>query len=127
MGEEAKRFIELGFHIGINGCSLRTEENLDVVRQIPVEKLMLETDAPWCEIKPTHASLDKSNIIPSVKKEKWKVGSMVKGRNEPCNITHILDVVSALKLQEGESLNTFKQQIADTIRESTKNIFFPNV
>ena len=128
--EEAKRFIELGFHIGINGCSLRTEENLDVVRQIPVEKLMLETDAPWCEIKPTHASskyLDKSNIIPSVKKEKWKAGSMVKGRNEPCNITQILDVVSALKLQEGESLNIFKQHIADTILESTKNIFFPNV
>ena len=65
--------------------------------------------------------------MPSVKKEKWKAGSMVKGRNEPCNITQVLEVVAALKLQEGESLNTFKQQIADTILESTKNIFFPNV
>ena len=50
---------------------------------------MIETDAPWCEIRPTHASskyINQMNIIPSVKKEKWKAGVMVKGRNEPCNI-----------------------------------------
>ena len=51
---------------------------------------MLETDAPWCEIRPTHASSkylkDKLPIVASVKKEKWKAGAMVKGRNEPCNI-----------------------------------------
>ena len=50
---------------------------------------MIETDAPWCDIKSTHASakyLDKSNAVVSVKKEKWKPGVMIKGRNEPCNI-----------------------------------------
>lgn len=53
--EELSRLLDLGFFIGINGCSLRTEENLKVAAQIPVSRLMIETDAPWCEIRMSHA------------------------------------------------------------------------
>lgn len=53
--EQAKGLIERGFFLGLNGCSLKTEENLKVVKDLPIEHLMLETDAPWCEIRPTHA------------------------------------------------------------------------
>ena len=76
-------------HLKLCYSSLKTQENLEVVKQIPNDKLMIETDAPWCEIRPSHASakyINQLNIIPSVKKEKWKPGVMVKGRNEPCNI-----------------------------------------
>lgn len=71
--------------------SLKTEENLETVKQLPVERLMIETDAPWCEIRPTHAGSTHlqtkiSEIYPSVKKDKWKEGAMIKGRNEPINI-----------------------------------------
>jgi TatD related DNase len=42
--EEMRRLVEAGLYVGINGCSLKTEENLEVVRQIPLDRIMLETD-----------------------------------------------------------------------------------
>lgn len=46
------------------------------------------TDAPWCEIRPTHASSKfvSTQFPPAKKKEKWEPGCSVKGRNEPRNL-----------------------------------------
>ncbi|KAI7859190.1 hypothetical protein BDC45DRAFT_543567 [Circinella umbellata] len=92
--EEMKKLIELDLYIGVNGCSLKTEENLQVVKEIPTDRLMIETDAPWCEIRPTHASHKYLDNIPkeekelymplTKKKEKFEMGYMVKNRCEPC-------------------------------------------
>lgn len=71
--------------IGINGCSLKTVENLEVMSGVPVERMMIETDSPYCDIKPTHAGF--KHVVtswPSKKKEKHEEPSMIKGRNEPC-------------------------------------------
>ncbi|KAF9870488.1 putative TatD family hydrolase [Colletotrichum karsti] len=52
--EEARELMDLGLYIGINGCSFKTEENCEVVKQIALDRMMLETDGPWCEIRPSH-------------------------------------------------------------------------
>ena len=53
--DQAKKLIDMGLYIGINGCSLKTEANLKVVAAIPNDKIMIETDAPWCDIRKSHA------------------------------------------------------------------------
>lgn len=53
--EEMRELLDLGLYIGINGCSFKTEENCAVVKQLPLDRIMLETDGPWCEVRPSHA------------------------------------------------------------------------
>jgi len=103
--DEMLELTRLGFYIGINGCSLKSDENLAVARAVPEELLLLETDAPWCGIKPTHSSFKHvSTKFSSVKKEKFQMGYMVKDRNEPCAIIQVLEVLAAIRSTDPNTL-----------------------
>lgn len=85
--DELYKCLELDLFIGVNGCSLKTKENIEVVKKIPLDKLCLETDAPYCDIRPTHESYKYvETTFEKVKKEKMKKGLICKDRNEPCMI-----------------------------------------
>lgn len=45
--DEMHNLVDMGFDIGINGCSMKTEENVAVVRAVPLERIQIETDGPW--------------------------------------------------------------------------------
>eukprot|EP01135_Chromosphaera_perkinsii_P009445 Nk52_evm3s1762 gene=Nk52_evmTU3s1762 len=119
--EEAAALLDMGLYIGINGCSLKTEENLQVVKNIPLERIMFETDAPWCDIRNTHASKKyvKTDFV-SKKKERFEEGCMVKGRNEPATIVQVAEVVAGVK--EIENL----EEMCDVVYRNTMQVFFPD-
>jgi hypothetical protein len=73
--------------VGVNGCSLRTATNLSVAATIPLDRLLLESDAPWCGLRPAHASAAHAPAqAKAVDAKKWAPGARVKGRNEPAAV-----------------------------------------
>lgn len=52
--EEMAELMDLGLFIGLNGCSFKTAENCEVAKAVRLDRLMLETDGPWCEVRPSH-------------------------------------------------------------------------
>lgn len=103
---------ELGLFVGINGCSMKTQEGVDVVKRIPVDKLLLETDSPWCDIRSTHASHQywlpdqcaEWKPVLALKKERFEMDKMVKSRNEPCMTRQVLSVVARIRGDEEHAL-----------------------
>ncbi|CAM9273412.1 unnamed protein product [Choristocarpus tenellus] len=125
---EAQDLVDMGLYIGINGCSLKTEENLEAsilshhahLPSIPSDWLMLETDSPWCEIRPSHAGSGFIRTkLPCKKKEKFEAGVCVKGRQEPCHMVQVLEVVAAVR---GEDEGELGRQVL----ENTQRLFFPS-
>ncbi|KAL5357122.1 hypothetical protein BJX96DRAFT_162871 [Aspergillus floccosus] len=99
---EMLRLVELGFDISVNGVSFRSEEGLNMVRHIPLERLQLETDAPWCEVLVNDERIapylmDARALPPARKHNKFLPGQMVKTRNESCTIERVALVVARLK------------------------------
>ncbi|MFY9225499.1 MAG: TatD family hydrolase [Blastocatellia bacterium] len=79
-GHELKVYLDMGFYIGITGwiCDERRGRHLqDLVKKIPLDKLMLETDAPF---------LTPRDLNPKPKDN----------RNEPSFLLHISNSIAKL-------------------------------
>ncbi|VWU51631.1 TatD-like deoxyribonuclease, putative [Hepatocystis sp. ex Piliocolobus tephrosceles] len=115
-------------YIGVNGCSLKNIENINAVKRIPLNLLLLETDSPWCSIRRTHASypyikekFEKRNYV-NLKKVpnliKCDDSTIFKERNEPYNIVDIAE--ATYKIQGLDiSFNSF----CTKVRHNTLNLF----
>ena len=115
--QEMERLVDMGLYIGINGCSLR--EAMDVVPHIPDDRIMYETDAPYCDIRPTHPGfgyLANMNLPKTVKPEKFVLGSLVKGRNEPCCIDQVAVTVAGIRGADAATLSA-------VVRRNTLQLF----
>jgi TatD DNase family protein len=78
---ELREYLTMGLSIGVTGwiCDERRGQHLrELVRLIPLDRLMLETDAPY---------LLPRDLVPRPKSR----------RNEPRHLAHILEVVSTLR------------------------------
>ncbi|CAG9318530.1 TATDN1 [Blepharisma stoltei] len=102
--DELQQLLDMDLYIGINGCSLKTLENIEVVRHVPIQKIMLETDCPYCEIRKSSPAYQYVKThFQSKNKEKKDPNCLVRGRNEPCNTIQVLEAVAAIKgIEESE-------------------------
>jgi len=103
---EMQTLVQSGLYIGVNGCTLR--DAIDVVPHIPEDRLIFETDAPYCEMRPTHPGyglLAGLELPKTLKPEKFQLGSHVKGRNEPACINQVASVVAAIRKTDSFSLS----------------------
>jgi TatD DNase family protein len=84
---ELESYLALGLYIGITGWACDERRGLDLrnsVPRIPLERLLIETDAPY---------LLPRDMVPQPKSR----------RNEPCYLPHIAATVAGLR---GESVET---------------------
>ncbi|MDX9905000.1 MAG: TatD family hydrolase [Bacteroidales bacterium] len=65
--EQAERIISMGFYLGIGGVLTYKNSNLpEVLRDIPAEYLLLETDAPFLAPAPHRGKRNESAYIPEI-------------------------------------------------------------
>lgn len=98
--EELDAYLDLDLHVGITGwiCDDRRGQHLrELVSRIPLDRLMLETDAPY---------LMPRDLNPKPKSR----------RNEPMHLRHILETVARCRDMPAEAL-------AEATRQTSK-IFF---
>ena len=69
---EAKRYLDMGLYIGITGwiCDERRGKHLrEIVKQIPLDHLMLETDAPFLAPVPRRGKRNEPSYVDFTAKE----------------------------------------------------------
>ncbi|MBO7100524.1 MAG: TatD family hydrolase [Bacteroidales bacterium] len=65
--QEAQRAVEMGFHLGVGGVVTFKNAGLaDVVRAVPLERLLLETDTPYLSPVPHRGQRNEPSYIPLI-------------------------------------------------------------
>jgi len=80
--EEAQKYIDLGFYLGINGIIFKFDID-KVIKKIPLEKILVETDCPYLTPLPAVALA--------------KAGPDGYVRNEPIFIKYVIQKIAELK------------------------------
>jgi TatD DNase family protein len=93
--ETAEKAIELYFYIGVTGpvTYKNAEEKRQIIRQLPLERLLIETDAPFLTPVPHRGK-----------------------RNEPAFVAYIADKIAEIH-------ETTREQVAETTASSAARLF----
>ena len=89
----AEKILETGFHISFTGMITFVKELEEVVKEIPLEKMMVETDSPYLSPKPFRRK-----------------------QNQPKNVLHVAEKIAELK-------EIGLDEVAVTTTETALNLF----
>ncbi len=94
--EQAKKYLEMGFYLGFNGIIFKDIKGIDfkeIIKKIPLEKILLETDCPY--------------LTPPLANSQ---------RNEPLFIRYIAQEIAKIK-------DISFEQVAETTSKNAKKLF----
>ncbi|MEN2498001.1 MAG: TatD DNase [Marteilia pararefringens] len=81
-----KQLLDFGFSIGINGLSFKTQETIDAIKEIPLERLLADSDSPYCQIRKSFEGFKHIKTVYPKSKSRTDPVKLYKGYNEPSNI-----------------------------------------
>ena len=87
--EEAKKYIDMGFHVGFTGtlCKFQRGAPLrEIIPKLPLNRLMLETDAPWMSFVKGRRTSEPADVVLIAKKIASVLG---------CEPSHVARVTTA--------------------------------
>ena len=76
--EEGKRLVAMGFYLGVGGKIVREADLGNVIREIPLEAIVLETDAPYLSPVPRE-KLNTSKNLGFIIEELARIKGVTKG------------------------------------------------
>lgn len=91
--DEAKRFLDLGFYLGFNGIITFARQYDEIVQYVPLDRILLETDAPYLAPVPYRGQ-----------------------RNEPLYVIEVAKKVAELK-------KISLEEVAEQTTKNTQNLF----
>ena len=89
----AQKILETGFHISFTGMITFIKELEDVVKEIPLDRMMVETDSPYLSPKPFRGK-----------------------QNQPKNVLHVAEKVAELK-------EISLEEVAESTTETAHHLF----
>ncbi|RNF08270.1 TatD related deoxyribonuclease [Trypanosoma conorhini] len=115
--EEQQRLLAMpGIYFSINGSGFREKRTAEQICRLPLDRVMLETDAPWCDIrkKDYGAQFVRTRFATSRKGEPFLPTLCRERRNEPCHLRQVLEAYTG-------ALRRFGLETADeTLRDITE-------
>ncbi|MBC8256352.1 MAG: TatD family hydrolase [Candidatus Marinimicrobia bacterium] len=91
--EFAENILETGFHISFTGMITFVKELENVVKEVPLERMMIETDSPYLSPKPYRGK-----------------------QNEPKNVLHVAEKIAELK-------EISLEEVMESTTETALNLF----
>ncbi|CCW65876.1 unnamed protein product [Phytomonas sp. EM1] len=135
--EEQEALLGMGFYLSVNGSAFRTRELATrVVSGIPRNRLLMETDAPWCDIRRGDYGFQfvSTTFDTTSRKKPFVLGKCVERRNEPCHLVQVLEAyIGAAKEAAKEGLLSYdssaicegltKEELTRVLYENVKTLF----
>lgn len=75
--QEARQFLDLGLYLGFNGIITFVHQYDEIVREVPLERILLETDAPFLTPEPYRGKRNEPAYVVEVAKK------LAELKNEP--------------------------------------------